>query len=207
MTRNKGIAFSKPTLDATFLVMALMNIVKYVQSNLFGDVVDLLKSDTPDAFESFLKSLGNEAKNAEQLRWISELKSLRNLRPWVDASYLLRVEGRLENAKLPLDTKHPFILPSRHSLTRLIVIQEHVEAGHAGHAGPSYTLMRTRQRFWIVHGISSVKRYLGDCGMYALCKATPVRQLMADLPACRVTPTNKPFKFCAADDLGPHIYR
>ena len=56
MTKNKGIAFSKPTLDATFLDMALMNIVKYVQSNLFGDVVDLLKSDTPDAFESFLKN-------------------------------------------------------------------------------------------------------------------------------------------------------
>ena len=30
---------------------------------------------------------------------------------------------------------------------------------------------------------------------------------MADLPACRVTPTNKPFKFCAADYLGPYIYR
>ena len=55
-----------------------MNIVKYVQSNLFGDVVDLLKSDTSDAFESFLKRLGNEGKNAEQLRRIFELKSLRN---------------------------------------------------------------------------------------------------------------------------------
>ena len=74
MTKNKGIAFSKSTLDATFLDMTLMNTVKYVQSNLFGDVVDLLKSDTPDAFESFLKSLGNEAKNNEQLRRISELK-------------------------------------------------------------------------------------------------------------------------------------
>ena len=148
MTKNKGIAFSKPTLDASFLDMALMNIVKYVQGNLFGEVVDLTKSDTPDAFEPFLKSLGNEAKNTEQLRRIFELKSLRNLRPSVDASYLLRVGGRLENAELLLDTKHPLILPSRHPLTRLIVIQEHVEAGHAG---PSYTLMRTRQRFWIVH--------------------------------------------------------
>ena len=43
--------------------------------------------------------------------------------------------------------------------------------------------------------------------MCALRKATPVWQLMADLPACRVTPTNKPFKFCAADYLGPYIYR
>ena len=76
-----------------------MNIVKYVQSNLFGDLVDLLKSDTPYAFESFLKSLGNEAKNAEQLQRISELKSL--------PLCLLRGEERLENAELPVDTKHP----------------------------------------------------------------------------------------------------
>ena len=171
MTKNKGIAFSKPTLDATSLDLAPMNTAKYVQSNLFGDVVDLLKSDTPDAFGSFLKSLGNVAKNAEQLRRISELKSLRNLHSCVDASYLLRVEGQLENAELPLDTKHPLILSNGHPLIRLIVIQEHVGQGMLD---LPYTLMRTRQRFWIVHGISSVKRNLGDCGMCALCKATPV---------------------------------
>ena len=114
---------------------------------------------------------------------------MRNLRPCVNASYLLRVEGRLENVKLSLDTKPPLILPIRHLLTGLTVIQEHIKAGHAG---PSYTLMRTCQRFWIVHGISSVKRYLGDCGICTLRKTTPVRQLIADLPACRVTPTNKP---------------
>ena len=33
MTKNKRIAFSKPTLDAIFLDMALMNIGKYVQIN------------------------------------------------------------------------------------------------------------------------------------------------------------------------------
>ena len=30
---------------------------------------------------------------------------------------------------------------------------------------------------------------------------------MANLPACPVTLTKKPFKFCAADYLGPHKYR
>ena len=51
---------------------------------------------------------------------------------------MLRVEGRLENTELPIDTKHPFILPSRHALTRLIILNEHSQAGHAG---PAYTLM------------------------------------------------------------------
>ena len=129
MTESKRIAFTKATLAATFLDTALINIVKYVQINFFGDAVDLLKADTPDAYESCLKSLANEAKNVKQLLRISELKSLCNFRPCVDASYLLCVERRLENADLPIDTKHPLILPSRHPLTRLIVIQEHVEAG------------------------------------------------------------------------------
>ena len=96
------------------------------------------------------------------------------------------------------------ILPGRHALTRLIVLNEHANAGHAG---PSYTLMLTRQRFWIIHGISSVKRYLTDCGKCALNKAKPVRQLMSDLPSFHVTAVNKPFKFCDTDYCGPFVYK
>ena len=62
--------------------------------------------------------------------------------------------------------------------------------------------MRTRQRFWIVYGISSVKRYITECVKCAMRKATPVRLLMVNLLAGRVTATNKPFKFCVVDYLG-----
>ena len=37
-----------------------------------------------------------------------------NLQPCVGPDKLLRVVGRLENADLPTDTKHPIILPGRH---------------------------------------------------------------------------------------------
>ena len=135
---------------------------------------------------------------------VSELKTLCNLRPCVGPDSMLRVEGRLENASLLVETKHPYILPGRHALTRLIVLSDH---SNAGHAGPSYTLMQTRQRFWIIHGISSVKRYLSDCGKCALKKAKPIRQLKADLPSFRVTAVSKPFKFCCTDYLGPIMYK
>ena len=110
----------------------------------------------------------------------------------------------LENAELPIDTKHPFILPSRHALTRLIILNEHLQAGHAG---PAYTLMLSRQRFWIIFGIGSVKHYIAECGECALRKAKPIRQLMADLPSLRVTIANKPFQICGTDFLGPILYR
>ena len=74
---------------------------------------------------------------------------------------LLCVDGRLENADQLVDTKHPIILPSRHPLTRLIVLSDHCKFGHAG---PAYTLMKTRQCFWIIHGIGNVKYYLNNCG-------------------------------------------
>ena len=96
------------------------------------------------------------------------------------------------------------MLPSRRPLTRLIILDEHAKVGQPG---PCYKLMRTRQRFWIVCGISSVKRYLMECLKCAMQKATLVRQLMSDLPACRVTVTNKPLKFCGAAYLGPYFYR
>ena len=89
--------------------------------------------------------------NSDDLRRISELKSLRDLRPCVDDRQMLRVDGRLENSELPVDSKHPLILPGSHVLTRLTVLNEHVLAEHAG---PSYVLMKTRQRFWIIRGIS-----------------------------------------------------
>ena len=63
--------------------------------------------------------MSEKAFDVDGLRRISELKILRPLRPCIDAGSILRVEGRLENAELPLDAKHPIILPSRHALTRL----------------------------------------------------------------------------------------
>ena len=201
---HKKLAFSVPVLNAKKLDEAFIDIIRYVQQNRFGAAIDLLKNESPDAFESILKKLSAKTTRTEEMRRLAELKSLRNLRPCVDDELILRIDGRLENAELPVDAKHPMILPNRHPLTRLIVLDKHAESGHAG---PSYTLMKTRLRFWIIFGISSVKSILSECNKCARRKATPIRQLMADRPACRVTVCNKPFKFCGVDYFGPYIYR
>ena len=160
----------------------------------------MLKKNSSYAFELILKQLNNKTTYVDQMRCIAEMKTLRSLRPCVDTDSLLRVEGRLENADLPLDAKHPLTLPSRHPLTRLIVLHEHALAGHAG---PAYTLMRTRQRFWVIYGISRVQRYIAECGKCATREVFPIRQLMSDLPARHVSATNRPFKLCGCDFLGP----
>ena len=138
------------------------------------------------------------------MRKLSELKTLRNLRHCLDSESMFRVEGRLLNSELQTGTRQPFIIPSRHALTRLIVLYKHVQAGHAG---PAYTLMQTRQQFWIIFGNGSVKHPLSDCAKCALRKAKLVRQLFSDLPSFCVTKANKPFQTCGIDFLGPLLYR
>ena len=170
-------------LDANKLDEAFIDVIKYVQHNRFGPYVGLFQKESPDALDSILKKLSAKTKCTEEMRRLAELKSLRNLRPCVDEKLILRIDGRLENVELPVNAKHPIILPSKHPLIRLIALNKYVDSGHAG---PTYTLMKTRLRFWIIFGISSVKSILSDCGQCACRKATTIRQLMADLPACRV---------------------
>ena len=204
VAKFKKINFQKPDLNATDLDHALVKTVKYVQGRCFGAAVDSLRRGSPDGFDAILRRLNEKRCDLESTRRINELKTLRNLRPCVGQDSLFRIDGRLENAELPIDAKHPIILPGRHALTRLIVLDAHENAGHAG---PSYTLMKTRQRFWLIHGISSVKHYIAECASCCLYKAKPIRQLMADLPVCRLTACNKPFKYCGLDYLGPVRYR
>ena len=170
LAKVRKAAFCRPKLDDNYLDDSLPDVVKYVQSNYFGVAVDCLKNSSPDEFDSFLKRMSEKVVDVDNLRRISELKALRFLRLCIDAGSILRVEGRLENAELPLDAKHPIILPCRHALTRLIVLHEHFKAAHAG---PSYTFMKTRQRFWIIHGISSVKYFLASCSVCRRYKGTP----------------------------------
>ena len=99
-----------------------------------------------------MHKIKKHATNPIQTRRVNELQTLINLRPRVGPNKRLREEGRLENADLPTDTKHP--------LACLVVLSAHAKAGHAG---PAYALMDTRQQFWIIHDIPNVKHYLADC--------------------------------------------
>ena len=116
---------------------------------------------------------------------LNDFKTLCNLHPCLDSESMFRVEGRLLNSELPIDTRQPFIIPSRHGLTRIIILHEHVQAGYVG---PAYTLMQIRQQFWIIFGNGSVKHYL---------------MILNDLPSFRVTKVNKPFQICGVNFLGP----
>ena len=106
IAKFRGTTFKKPNLNADFLDHALIKAIKFVQSQNFGAAIDVLTKESPDDFETFLKRRVNNVNSPDEKRQVNELKTLRNLRPCV-GNMLLRVDGRLENAELPTDTKHP----------------------------------------------------------------------------------------------------
>ena len=101
MTAKKlNTPFQTPCLDSSYLYKAFIKIVKFVQSRCFWGAVELLSQESPDAFESIVKKLNCRAKDEASIRRVSELKTLRRLRPCVGSDGLLRIEGRLKNAEL-----------------------------------------------------------------------------------------------------------
>ncbi|CAK9834262.1 hypothetical protein ANTRET_LOCUS10813 [Anthophora retusa] len=85
---------------------------------------------------------------------------LRALSPFLDNAGVLRVGGRLDNAPITYEHKHPMILPAKHPLTKLIVEHEHRRLLHSGH---QLTLASLRARFWPIAGKQVVKKILHQC--------------------------------------------
>ncbi|GFX14767.1 integrase catalytic domain-containing protein [Trichonephila clavipes] len=108
----------------------------------------------------------SETKTAEEtiIRWVQgfyfqeEIRSikkqislppkspLRSLHPFIDEHGLVRVGGRLQNSQLPFNSKHPIILPSQHSISELLIKEQHI--AHL-HAGPTLLAHVLRQSHWI----------------------------------------------------------
>ena len=84
MAKVKKVPFVKPKIDASLLLKAFMDAVKFVQRVRFGAAVDLLKNKPPDVFDSIVKKLSDKAANTKDMNCILDLQALKNLRPCVD---------------------------------------------------------------------------------------------------------------------------
>ena len=73
---------------------------------------------------------------------------------------LLRVGGRLSQAALPEELKHPVILSKSQHVSNLILRSIHQKLGHAGR---NHMLSTLRRRYWITNANSACRRILSDC--------------------------------------------
>ncbi|PIK53264.1 hypothetical protein BSL78_09838 [Apostichopus japonicus] len=117
---------------------------------------------------------------------------------------VLRVGGRLANASIAYDQKHPVILLSDNHVTKLVIQHHHTLVGHMG-AGMTWTSLR--DYYWVIRGGAAVRKVLGKCIACRKRNKAPSQQYMADLPVARVTAGKAPFSNVGVDLFGPFFVK
>lgn len=155
---------------------------------------DCKKKVQEQEFESEISCL-------KENKQISSKSKIQNLNPYLDQFGNLRVAGRLQNAPISPEMKNPIILPQKSRLTELIINNAHELTYHGG---ARVTLAFTRQKYWILSGNRTTKRYINKCVTCKKQKPNLQEQIMGDLPAARVNPS-RPFKNTGVDFTG-HVF-
>ena len=130
-------------------------------------------------------------------------KSLKRLNPCV-LDGVLRVGGRIKNAQVEFESRHPAILPSKSHFTRLVVQHYHELVGHSG---IQHTCTAVKKRYFI-HNFSAAIRCVLD--LCSTCKRQTSRfekQVMADLPQARLQIGQPPFFHTGVDCFGPFLVK
>ncbi|XP_072389428.1 uncharacterized protein [Diabrotica undecimpunctata] len=134
---------------------------------------------------------------------ITSNKSLITLNPFLNADGLLCVGGRLKNANIPYEQKHPILLPSNSHIINLLLTHEHCRLGHAG---PQTTLSNVRLNYWPLNGLRTLKKIVKNCHVCFRFRAKPMEQIMGNLPQVRITPS-RPFQNVGCDFGGPFLIK
>ena len=171
-------------LTTTEIEAAERAILQYVQRHSFSDEIPTLSGDE---------------NSAEASTKVKKGSKLYKLDPILQEG-LLKVGGRLRNAKIPNEAKHQVILPKKHHVTSLIVRHTHHRVGHQGQ---NHVLSQIRQRYWILGAGVVVRSILKKCVNCRKYQAKVCSQKMADLPSFRLEAMEPAFTYVGMDYFGP----
>ncbi|XP_066300879.1 uncharacterized protein [Branchiostoma lanceolatum] len=180
--KQKSKALGKTTcqrLSTGDLAQAELDIVRHVQRSHYSEEIVSLqrrKGSVKSCSSTFL------------------------LNPKLDEEGILRVGGRLSQATLSEEMKHPMMLPKRSRVSELVVRETHEDNGHLGR---NYVTSKVRERYWIPQVNSLIRQVIGKCVTCRRHHGKTGEQKMADLPSFRVTPQNPPFTNVSVDYFGP----
>ena len=145
--------------------MKLLRVTRWVIK--FIEKLKLLKNPNHTYKPYITSSNINEAK----VLWIRDVQKdiltsfnyqdlQHQLGLYYDDTKLLRCRGRLGNADMPYESKHPVILPKNHRFTDLVIAFYHCIVKHNGTRD---TLNMLRSEHWIPQGRSYVNKILRQC--------------------------------------------
>ncbi|CAM1307174.1 Uncharacterised protein r2_g1709 [Pycnogonum litorale] len=167
------------------------NFVVSKTKNIQVQTGDLKVEEIQEAERSILQRV-QESINEHSVRRLNSI--------YIDK--LMKVGGRLSNARLNASSKNPIILPKDHSVTNSIIEWYHRMYGHVGR---EHVLSLIRQKFWILHARSAIRKVLSKCVQCRKLNASPNRQIMANLPPDRLEYGNAPFTNVGVDCFGPFL--
>lgn len=148
-------------------------------------------------------SFRGEVKALQSLIPISSTSKLSHLWPFMDADGIIRVGGRLQNARLNDDVKHPMVIPDSSRLAELIIRDAHHQALHGA---VQLTMVVVRQKYWIPRLRVLTRKVIGSCTSCIRYRKETAKQLMANLPSVRVNAA-LPFVVTGVDFAGPFLTR
>ncbi|UYV60560.1 hypothetical protein LAZ67_1001526, partial [Cordylochernes scorpioides] len=166
------------TLSKKELENAVIKIIGWIQKDEFGE----------------------EMQDLRNTGHVSRKSRILQLNPFIDASGMLRVGGRIKYANVNPDQKFPLLLPKNHHFTKLIILHFHTRYLHAG---PQLVLSLIRNSYWIMGGRDIVRRIIKQCITCFRFRAKTAVQIMGNLPADRVNPS-RPFTKTGVDLAGPY---
>ena len=179
----------------------LINSTAYVLTFL-GNLKKKLKSTD----EGDRETDSEEYLRRAEVMWIGAAQRDHIKKDWMkqftlylDSDGIWRCRGRLGNADLPYNTKHPVILPRDHPFTKLVVRRAHQRVIHSG---VKDTLNEVRSRFWIPQGRALVRSFIHQCVICRRYAVSSYKAPSAPLPDFRVQQSH-PFAAVGVDYAGP----
>ena len=129
--------------------------VTTVKKNVAAGKEFIVAAPTPDEIAAAVLLLIKRAQAREYARELRVINRggcldmsfpIARCLPYIDEQGLLRVGGRLQNAPVPFDVRHPIILPPKAKVTERIVREIHLKTGHSR---PWRTLPEVQRLYWI----------------------------------------------------------
>ena len=148
--------------------------------------------------EVFTKEISN-IKSQAHCPQTSRLPLVRQLRLFLDKSGLLRCGGRIHNAPTSQLAKFPYLLPTKHPFTNLIIHATHKKQLHGG---VNSTLTAIRQCYWIPSARQVIRKLLRHC---VICQKVQGKPYQTPDPPPLIkerTQNAQPFEFTGVDFTG-----
>ncbi len=112
------------------------------------------------------------------------MSKIRDLKPFLDENSLICVGGRLQHSDLSFREQHPWVLPTKHKYSELLVQYCHETVMHSGVRD---TLVQMRENYWALKGRQLVKKVVSRCYICLKLQVKPAQQVTAPLPRDRVS--------------------